>query len=129
MTTKNKGQDDSADRSTYPRQALRGLTEENAGQMGVTGTKALSAEDTEGLIHELRVHQIKLEMQNEELRRTEEALRRSEAKYAEVVERANDGVVVVQDEVFKLVNRAWPMNSITFWGHFGKRGTGDAGYP
>jgi PAS domain S-box-containing protein len=75
--------------------------------MGFTGTEPLSAEDTESLIHELRVHQIKLEIQNEELRRTEEALRRSEAKYAEAVERANDGVVVVQDEVFKFVNRAW----------------------
>jgi PAS domain S-box-containing protein len=47
-----------------------------------------------------------------ERKRAEEALRESEEKYRSFIERANDGVVVVQDGIIKLCNRI-----ITeFWG-------------
>ncbi len=41
----------------------------------------LPADDVKKLIHELQVHQIELEMQNEQLRKTESELRESENRY------------------------------------------------
>ena len=40
------------------------------------------------------------------LKSTEEALRESEAKYSTLVEHANDGVVIVQDDLCKFANKA-----------------------
>jgi len=40
-------------------------------------------------------------------KRAEEALRESEAKYSALVEHAKDGVVIMQDDVFKFANRAY----------------------
>ena len=39
-----------------------------------------------------------------EKKQSDEALQRSEDKYRNLIERANDGVVIVQDDVFKFVN-------------------------
>lgn len=42
-----------------------------------------------------------------ERKQAEDALRESEAKHSAVVERVNDGVVVIQDGGYKFVNQAW----------------------
>jgi PAS domain S-box-containing protein len=56
------------------------------------------------LVHELRVHQIELEMQNEELRRAEEELDASRATYLELFDLAPVGYIALDDE--GLVRRA-----------------------
>ena len=45
------------------------------------GSLKLQSENPEGLIHELRVHQIELEMQNEDLRRAQGELDAARARY------------------------------------------------
>jgi PAS domain S-box-containing protein len=56
------------------------------------------------------VHVIVLDIT--ERRRIEDALRESEEKYRTVVERANDGIIVVQDGIIRFCNR----RAAEFWG-------------
>ncbi|MGA2226275.1 MAG: PAS domain S-box protein [Syntrophobacteraceae bacterium] len=58
----------------------------------------ISAEDAKGLIHELRVHQIELEMQNDELRRSQIQLEESRMRYADLYDFAPIGYVTFDQE-------------------------------
>ena len=51
-----------------------------------------------------RLYLVGMGMDITEIKRMEEALRESEEKYRNLVERANDGIVIIQDGVFKFVN-------------------------
>jgi len=57
--------------------------------------------DLEKIIHELKVHQIELELQNEELMKTQEELRQSQQKYFEYFDFAPVGYVIA-DELSKI---------------------------
>ena len=62
------------------------------------GLKDTPAEDIQDVIHELHVHQIELEMQNEELRRTQLELHATRDKYADLYDFAPCGYLSVSDK-------------------------------
>jgi len=80
---------------------LRTRAEERAGGTA-SPRRALrespSAEESQRLVHELQVHQVELEMQNEELRRAQSELEASRAKYFELYDLAPVGYLTLDGQ-------------------------------
>jgi len=72
---------------------LRRLAEQRGEKKAQTNDSAMVAQDCRQLVHELQVHQIELEMQNEELRAAQEQLSESLEKYSDLYEFAPVGYV------------------------------------
>jgi len=64
-------------------------------------SRAMSAADIDALLHELEVHQVELELQNEELRRAQQEIQASRDRYAELFEFAPVGYFML-DRHFKI---------------------------
>ena len=58
---------------------------------------SLSVEDARGLLHDLRVHRIELELQNEELRSSQEQLELARARYFDLYDLAPVGYVTISE--------------------------------
>jgi PAS domain S-box-containing protein len=93
MTAKKTRRDDSADL----RRRSEGIAREKAESLP-EDLEALSPERMRQALHELRVHQIELEMQNEELRRTQAELDASQARYFDLYDLAPVGYFTLSDQ-------------------------------
>jgi PAS domain-containing protein len=60
--------------------------------------RAIPPDHVQKLIHELRVHQIELEIQNEELRRVQSELRETRDKYLDLFDLAPIGYFILNDK-------------------------------
>ena len=59
--------------------------------------ESMSAEETWRLVHDLQVHQIELEMQNEELRRAQAEIEIAKSRYFELFDVAPVGYVIIDE--------------------------------
>ena len=78
------------------RQRAEDVFREKAARMS-ENLEALSPEETRQILHELRVHQIELEMQNEELRRAQAELDASRARYFDLYDLAPVGYFTLSE--------------------------------
>ena len=79
-------------------QLLRQKAEAKARSLKAVNPDEFTPEEIKVLLHELQVHQIELEMQNEELRQTQEILEFSRARYIDLYDFAPVGYVTVNRE-------------------------------
>ncbi len=94
MNSKDDRPDDAA--------ALRRQAEDIATREKVTSSpdarEALSPDEALRMLHELRIHQIELEMQNEELRRAQEELEEARARYFDLYDLAPVGYFSISEK-------------------------------
>ncbi|MFZ2632429.1 MAG: PAS domain-containing protein [Desulfosalsimonadaceae bacterium] len=78
-------------------QRAAAVAREKAGQFP-ENRDALSSEEMRQMVHELRVHQIELEMQNEELRRAQMELDATRARYFDLYDLAPVGYLTINSQ-------------------------------
>ena len=99
-----KGQDKPAGVAELRRRAEARLREKQSSQRSEVGDQS-TAEETQRLVHELEVHQIQLEMQNEELQRTRGEVEAILAQYTDLYDFAPVGYFTLgRDGAIRRVN-------------------------
>jgi PAS domain S-box-containing protein len=87
----------SADQGTIPAAALRARAEKQA-RDEPSVLASLTPEQIESTFHELHVHQIQLEMQNENLRATQAELEKARERYVDLYDSAPVGYLTISEQ-------------------------------
>jgi PAS domain S-box-containing protein len=94
-------QDNEMSKHTSEADEEQSLRQRAEAMLKLTASSVLAGrtpEETEQLFHELQVHQIELEMRNEELRRAQEALVESQTRYFDLYHLAPVGYLTVSEK-------------------------------
>jgi PAS domain S-box-containing protein len=87
---------------------LRRKAEEKVARQQAVSGKSSGELDSKRLLHELQVHQVELEMQNEELRQTQAESNRRDIRFRKFIEETPAGYFAVDREgLFQRVNDSW----------------------
>ena len=95
MKNQTSGRNNVPDPSADSGQTLRQRAEQRLDTIAGEDLDALSPEQVRQLVHELQVHQIELEMQNEELLRTQTLLAASQERYFDLFDLAPVGYLTL----------------------------------
>ena len=98
MTIRDATRNDAVKHEEEAGQALRRRAEKMTTIQEVEDPAALEPAEVRRLFHELKVHQIELEMQNEELRRAQGALEAARARYFDLYDMAPVGYLTVNEQ-------------------------------
>ena len=77
---------------------MRSQAEQKAAALAPIEIQSLSLEEIGRMLHELRVHQIELEVQNQDLRESRQALEASHARYFDLYDLAPVGYCTLSAE-------------------------------
>jgi len=97
MNTLRKSTESATPQDIALRERAEAIAREQSAQ-APEDLEALPPEETTQALHELRVHQIELEIQNEELRRAQVDLAASQARYFDLYDLAPMGYVTVSEQ-------------------------------
>ncbi|MEI6104790.1 MAG: ATP-binding protein [Methanothrix sp.] len=89
--------DDRSEQAAQLRQQAEDIVRVRKIAASPEGHESLSPQETRQMLHELRVHQIELEMQNEELRRTQAELDRARERYFDLYDLAPVGYCTISE--------------------------------
>ena len=92
-----KNKDNRPEQTAVLRRQAEEIVQEKAAKM-TENQEALSPEETRQMLHDLRVHQIELEMQNEELRTAQAELDAARARYFDLYDLAPVGYCTVSEK-------------------------------
>ena len=92
-----KNKDNRPEQTAVLRRQAEEIVQEKAAKM-TENQEALSPEETRQMLHELRVHQIELEMQNEELRLAQAEMDAARVRYFDLYDLAPVGYVTVSEK-------------------------------
>jgi len=77
---------------------LHKRAEEQAATLNPSASKVLTPDEAQQMLHDLRVHKIELEMQNEELRRTQHELDAARERYFDLYDMAPVGYITLSEQ-------------------------------